>query len=387
MDGASEVGVRVRGVGAVTALGASTDALWRGLATGTRALSGSPPSGRIDASVARLELARRAPELEPRARTQGEVLLALALVETLERAGMRASELAGPRTAVVVGSTKGTFEASQSALRGEPPARPTPEGPLAAPASFLAAITGASGPVLGVSQACASGSAAFAQGARLVTAGVVDRALVGGVEAFAPFVADGFAALHALDPRGARPFDRSRAGLSLGEGAGLALLERAAANPRGPWLRGWGSASDAQHVTAPDPVGAGLERAVRAALARGGVKASHVAIVCAHGTGTQRNDAAELAALGRTFPGARAFSIKGHVGHTLGAAGALDALAALLALEHGAAPGTAGLEDPEGAGELRWPRALEPVAGARFAVSVNAGFGGLNVALLFEAGS
>src|SRR5581483_5156658 len=187
----------------------------------------------------------------------------------------------------------------------------------------------------------------------------------------------------ALDPAGSRPFDRSRAGLSLGEGAAFAILERAGAGEPGLFLRGWGSASDARHVTAPDPEGLGLRRALERALARGKVAANDVALVCAHGTGTLRNDPAELAALGRVLDGSRArvFSIKGHVGHTLGAAGALDAAAALLALEHGRVPATAGLVDAEPAGSLVLPRALERVPDARFALSANAGFGGLDTAL------
>lgn len=387
MIGQGREGVCIRGLGAVTALGPTTADLWVGLAAGRRALAGTPPTGRVDRDRARRELARRAPALERRAESADELLVALALAQVLEAAGLGASDLAGERTAVVLGSTKGAFAPCASAFRGDGPARPAPEGLLARPARFLAGLVGARGPVLAVSQACASGSAAFAQGARLLVLGLADRVLVGGVEALDPFVVEGFLALQALDARGSRPFDRGRAGLSLGEGAGLALLERAGPGARGPWLRGWGSASDARSMTAPDPAGEGLARAIRAALGQRAVSPRDVALVCAHGTGTQRNDAAELAALAREVPGARVFSVKGHVGHSLGAAGAVDAVAALLALGRGAVPGTAGLEDPEPAGELRLPRALEPVPGARHALSVNAGFGGLDTALLFEVAS
>jgi 3-oxoacyl-(acyl-carrier-protein) synthase len=380
------IAVAVRGVGAVTALGSGVEALWAGLASGRRALSGEPLAGRIDRARARVELARRASDLERRALAPEELFLAFAFADALERAGLDARDLSGERTAVVVGTTKGALSDCERAFRRAAVERARPAGPLGSPAQFLAGAAGARGAVLAVSQACSSGTAAFAHGARLVSSGEVDRAVVAGVETLEPFIEEGFRSLRALDPRGARPFDRARGGLSLGEGAAVALLERATPGERGVFVRGWGGASDALHVTAPDPAGEGLARALRAALVRGAVPAREVAFVCAHGTGTVKNDASELKALERVLAGgeARVFSIKGHLGHTLGAAGAIDAVTAVLALERGAVPGTAGLEDPEPAGALRLPRTLEPIAGARFGLSANAGFGGFCSALAFE---
>jgi 3-oxoacyl-(acyl-carrier-protein) synthase len=345
-------GVRVAGTGAVTALGLGREPTWRGLIEGQRALAGTPPMGRVDRDAAARLLATRRPEWARRASSPEEVLLALA-----------ASELPPERpTAVVMGSTK---------------------GPPHALARFVASLVGAEGPVLGISQACASATAAIAHGAALVATGQHERVVVGGVEALSPFVADGFGALQALDARGARPFDRARAGLSLGEAAAVLLLEAAPPGP-GTWLRGWGSASDASHPTSPDREGRGLERALRAALARAGIEPGAVAFACAHGTGTERNDPAELHAYERVFAATvPVFSIKGHLGHALGAAGALDALTAILGLERGRIPGTAGLEQPLACG-VRLPARAETLDHPRVAVSANAGFGGLNAALVFE---
>jgi 3-oxoacyl-(acyl-carrier-protein) synthase len=361
------VSVLVRGAGVVSALGPGRESLWDGLATGRRALEGTPPTGRVDRARARAAL----PAAFARAESPEEVFLALALAEALEAAGLDAAALGG-ETPVIVGTTKGSFAGVRA------------EGPLGAPARFLAGLLAARGEVLTLSQACASASAAIAHGAALVASGETERAVVAGVEALTPFVEDGFASLQALDRRGARPFDRTRAGLSLGEGAGVLILEGRASGP-GTWLRGAASASDAHSSTSPHPEGRGLERALRLALARGGLAGSEVALVCAHGTGTERNDAAELAALDRVLEGSRArvFSVKGNTGHALGAAGAIDAIAACLALEHRSVPGTAGLEDPLETRSLRLTRTLEPVPG-RHALSVNAGFGGLNAVLAFE---
>lgn len=328
---------RVAGAGAATALGLDREAHWRGLVEGRTALAGTPPTARIDRERARAELRRRDEELARCAERFEETLLGLVLAEARV-----------PRGAlVVVGTTKGIVE------------------PFLREAGFVPLV---------VSQACASGTQAFAIGADLIATGEVTRVAVAGTEALTSFVEDGFASLQALDPRGARPFDRSRAGLSLGEGAACLLLE--APGPPGAHLVGAGSASDAVSSTSPDAQGRGLERAIRAAL-RG--TAGSPAFVAAHGTGTEKNDPAELAALERAVPAARVFSIKGRIGHTLGAAGALDAVTALLALERQAIPGTS--DDPLAPSVTRGAERLHE---ARVALSVNAGFGGLDAALAFE---
>ncbi len=348
--------VRVASTGVASALGLDRDEHWSGLVGGRSALAGTPPAARIDRERARAELRRRSSELARAAERSGDAFEAWLLGLVLAEARV------APGALVVVGTTKGVPE------------------PFLREAGFVPLV---------VSQACASGTQAFAIGADLVEAGEVARVAVAGVEALGPFVEDGFASLMALDPRGARPFDRARGGLSLGEGAACAVLDGTGPPPIPPPLRGGGSgggpslfivgagsASDAVSSTSPDPQGRGLERALRLALAGA---SGPPAFVCAHGTGTEKNDPAELAALERVAPTARVFSIKGRVGHALGGAGALDAVTALLALERGEIPGTC--DDPLADCVTR---GAEPIAGARVALSANAGFGGLDAALAFE---
>jgi 3-oxoacyl-(acyl-carrier-protein) synthase len=329
------VKVRVASKGVVSALGLTADEHFAGLLEGRSALTGSPVAGRIDRERARAELARRAPELARAAERFEEVLLGLALAEA-----------GAPRgTLALVGTTKGVLE------------------PFLLEAGLVPLV---------VSQACASSTQAIALGAALIEAGEVSRVVTGGAEALSPFIEEGFASLSAIDPRGSRPFDATRLGLSLGEGAAVLVLERGTS---GAHIVGTGSGSDAFSSTSPDPEGRGLERALRGAIA-GCDEAP--GFVCAHGTGTEKNDAAEILGLERVVPGARVFSIKGRVGHTLGAAGALDAATALLALEKGAIPGTA--REPI---SPRVTRETERVA-ARTVLSANAGFGGLCAALAFR---
>ena len=337
---------RVVRIGVASPLGLTRDEHWDGLANGRSALAGSPRAGRIDRERARAELAARDPELARCATAHAGERGAEPGNFEATLLGLALAEIEAPRGAlVVVGTTKGILE------------------PFLREAGFIP---------LAVSQACASGTLALAIAARLVASGEVTRVVAAGAEALSPFVEEGFRSLEALDPLGARPFDRARAGLSLGEGAAALLLER---EGPGPNVVGAGSASDAFSSTSPDPEGRALERAIRAALEGA---SGPPAFVCAHGTGTEKNDAAELAALRRACPAARIFSIKGRTGHALGAAGALDAASALLALERGLVPATS--RDPIDPAVTKGPVSLA----ARVALSANAGFGGLDTALAFE---
>ena len=215
----------------------------------------------------------------------------------------------------------------------------------------LAERHGARGPVSTVSVACASGAAAVGLAAEWIREGRATRVLAGGADAISPFVFSGFDALRALSTTVARPFDVARDGLTLGEGAGFLLLEEEdQARRRGAAIlarvTGYGSGSDAHHMTRPDPEGRGLRRAVETALLQAGRAASDVDFVSAHGTGTTFNDAMEEAALAHVL-GAKARlvpvnGIKGAIGHTLGAAGALEAVLSALVLARQRVPPTAG---------------------------------------------
>jgi 3-oxoacyl-[acyl-carrier-protein] synthase II len=200
----------------------------------------------------------------------------------------------------------------------------------------------------------------------------------------------GFDTLRSLTRDEVRPFDRRRAGLLLGEAAALVLLVRArdAGSERLGTLLGYGSASEAHHVSAPDPEGRGLARAIGLALGQAGVRPDAVDFVSAHGTGTLQNDPAEARAL-RAALGPRAAavpvnSIKSGLGHTMGAAATLEAIMCLLASRHGLIPPTRGLEEPDPACDLDLVFGGPRRARAEVCLSTSLGFGGVSAALVLS---
>ncbi|GAB6195407.1 beta-ketoacyl-[acyl-carrier-protein] synthase family protein [Lysobacter xanthus] len=251
------------------------------------------------------------------------------------------------------------------------------------PGDFVREATGARGPCATVATACSSSAKVFAQAARLIEAGVADAAIVGGVDTLCGSVLFGFNSLQLVSKNPCRPFDATRDGLSLGEAGGFALVERANAGEPGLLLRGYGESSDAHHMSAPHPEGLGAQLAMRDALARGGVDAVDVGYLNLHGTATPANDRAESLAVKAVFPDTlHASSTKAYTGHTLGAAGIVESVIALLALESGALPGTLGSTTPDDicGPQIRFDAATREI---RYAMNNSFGFGGNNCSLLF----
>ncbi|MBD8874435.1 beta-ketoacyl-ACP synthase [Rhodanobacter sp. DHB23] len=294
------------------------------------------------------------------------------------------------RVALLLGTSTASIGATEEAYRrldaeGRFPAdlrRPALHAPHSLGA-FVAAALALQGPCLTISTACSSSAKVFASAARLLAAGLADAAVVGGVDSLCDNVLFGFNALELVSPAACRPFDADRDGISIGEAAGFALLERIDAAPRAPRLLGYGEASDAWHMSSPHPDGHGAELALDAALARAGIDATQVDYVNLHGTASRANDAMEAALVARRFPATtRVSSTKGCTGHTLGAAGIVEATIALQAIEHGFVPGNVGAATPD------------PACGAQFAwqgeqrrvdvaLSNSFGFGGNNACLVF----
>jgi 3-oxoacyl-[acyl-carrier-protein] synthase II len=239
--------------------------------------------------------------------------------------------------------------------------------------------------------ACSSGAAALAVGSDLIAAGMADLVLAGGADAITRTCYLGFNALKLLDPGPCRPFDAGRRGMSIGEGAGFAVLEAAEhARARGARiyveLAGYGMTTDAHHPTAPDPEGRGMVRAMVDALARSGVAAGDVGYANAHGTATPHNDRVEARALRKVFGpgGLLVSSTKSMIGHTMAAAGSLEAVATVLALVQGMVPPTAHLDSPDPDVPFDCvPHRARPAA-VEHAISNSFGFGGQNVTLLFR---
>jgi 3-oxoacyl-[acyl-carrier-protein] synthase-1 len=253
---------------------------------------------------------------------------------------------------------------------------------------FVQQATGLRGPCVTVATACSSSAKVFAQAARLIQAGVVDAALVGGVDTLCGSVLFGFNSLGLVSSAPCRPFDSARDGLSLGEAGGFAVLERtrnrgARDSDEGLQLRGYGESSDAHHMSAPHPEGLGARLAMGDALMRAGVAAAEVGYLNLHGTATPANDAVEARAVAAMFPDTlHASSTKGWTGHTLGAAGIVESVFALLALEHGLLPGTlhSSMADPACGAQIRFDNAQR---GIDHAMNNSFGFGSNNCSLVF----
>jgi len=251
-------------------------------------------------------------------------------------------------------------------------------------AGFVAEVVGLTGPSYVVSTACSSSAKVFAAAARLMQAGVVDAAVVGGVDSLCLTTLYGFGSLELLSPAPCRPFAADRSGISIGEGAGFALLEFADRAPQAlARLAGWGESSDAHHMSSPHPEGLGAQLAMRGALDRAGLRPEQIGYINLHGTATRANDIAEgravAAVFGASVPGS---STKSWFGHLLGAAGIAEAAVAMLALTSNFAPGTLNTEekDPDCPNLLL---TCNVEGRLDYVLSNSFGFGGSNCSLIF----
>lgn len=249
---------------------------------------------------------------------------------------------------------------------------------------FVRARLALAGPAWTVSTACSSSAKAFGAAARMIDAGLIDAAVVGGVDSLCLTTLYGFNSLQLLAREPCRPWDRARSGLSVGEAAAFTLLELlpAAPAPGAIALQGVGESSDAHHMSAPHPEGLGARIAMQAALGAAGLQPADIGYVNLHGTATPSNDAAEDRAVTGLFgAGTPCSSTKGATGHTLGAAGAVEAVIAALALRHAFIPAGANTREPDPG--LRANYVLEGRAAPLERVLSNSfGFGGTNCSLV-----
>lgn len=258
---------------------------------------------------------------------------------------------------------------------------------IGAPAGFVALDSGARGPAWTISTACSSSAKALASAARLLRAGIVDAVIAGGGDSLCGFTIGGFSALESVTTQRCNPFSRHRNGINIGEGAALFLLTR---EPGPVQLSGWGESADAHHISAPEPQGTGAITAITQALQRANVSASEVDYINLHGTATVQNDAMESRAVAAVLGGATpASSTKPLTGHTLGAAGAIEAGLCWLTLAHnpdGRLPphwwdGQADAALPALALVAPGQHAARPL---RHVLSSSFAFGGSNAALLLS---
>jgi 3-oxoacyl-[acyl-carrier-protein] synthase II len=293
-----------------------------------------------------------------------------------------------PDARLLTATTKGAIDQLEQKMRGRP-ARPDEM----LPGFILNCIGrrfGLADSGININAACASSTLAVSRAASLIAHGTAQTVLVCCADLLSEFVFAGFSALHALSDTPCRPFDRNRNGLTLGEGAAALLLmsaERAEREGRKNLgsVVGWGAANDANHISAPDREGSGLIMAVEQALKQASLPAEAVAAISAHGTGTVYNDLMELKAFAKVF-GKRPLpvhSVKGAIGHTLGAAGGIEIVLGLRSLNLQVIPPTVGFRLPEMGAEARVSHRAQPVSG-NYLLSTNSGFGGINGAILLK---
>jgi 3-oxoacyl-[acyl-carrier-protein] synthase II len=396
--------IAITGFGTINALGAGVEAFEAGLRAGVCGVgelslfSSEGYRTSLAAEVKRIEAPARLAARTARRASRTNLLSLAAADEAWRMAGLDGAEV--PGVGVIVGTTTGGLalgeERFRRDLRGERSRfrmAEWVETPVSVSADTIAAVFACTGPRLTVSTACSSGANALGIAADWIRTGRAPIALCGGADSLCRVTYSGFNALQALDARPCRPFDAERAGLSLGEGAAMFVLEdEDHARRRGARilaeLVGYGVSADAHHLTQPRPDGAGALLAMQRALEAAAVGAEEIDYVNAHGTGTPLNDVIETRAIKALFgPRAKQLpvsSTKSAIGHCLGAAGAIEAVAGVLAIRGGFLPPTVTLENPDPECDLDYvPKTARP-ARLRTVLSNSYGFGGNNTSLVLR---
>ncbi len=405
--------VVITGMGLITALGHTVEETWEALCQGR---SGIGPIRKFDASAYPVRFAGEVRDFEPsRYLEHKEIrrndpfthLAVAASRQALEQARLSITEQLAPYIGVCIGSGVGglmTLHEQFAVLHEKGPARVSPFlVPMmminAAP-GMVSLLTGAQGPAWAAVSACATGGNALGEAWETIRRGAAKAMLAGGAEtAVTPLAMAAFANMHALsrrneDPQGAcRPFDAERDGFVMGEGAGMLILEDLdfALERGAPILAelvGYGSTADAYHVTEPAPGGEGLVRAMERALQSAGLRPEEVKYINAHGTATRLNDVTETQAIKTCF-GSHAYqlaisSTKSMLGHTFGAAGAIEAAITVLSIVHRIIPPTINLDHPDPACDLDYVPHQARRSEVRVALSNSMGFGGHNTCLAFK---
>ncbi|HVF78849.1 MAG TPA: beta-ketoacyl-ACP synthase II [Solirubrobacteraceae bacterium] len=390
----SQIEIAITGRGVVSSIGEGADAFADALlARRSGIVDGMAPCAEFDPEVA------MGPKLARRSDRYTQLAFAAA-VEAAEQAGLP-GDVDLERLAILVGTGVGGLKTLEDECRkfvigGERAVSPhfVPMMMPNAAAGAIAMELGAHGPGFSVSSACATGSHAIGEAKRMLERGEADVVVAGGTEAaITPLCIAAFKSMGALSREGvSRPFDARRDGFVMGEGAGVIVMERKEhAEARGAeilgYVAGYGASNDAFHMTQPDKSGRGAEKAMRAALADAGAEPPDVGYINAHGTSTPFNDKIETLAIHSIFDGASppVSSTKSAIGHLLGAAGAVEAVATLEALRRGLLPPTLNFENPDPECDLDYvPDGPREAPGITLALSNSFGFGGQNACLAFR---
>jgi 3-oxoacyl-[acyl-carrier-protein] synthase II len=392
--------VAVTGIGISCALGSTLESFEEGLRTGRcgiRELTLFDPSG------FRSRLAAQAPDPEPAllrddlgGTSRPDRFGLVTAFDAVKDAGLRIRDLEQATIVFGVGTGGATLTENWLVAPQYDPAslrQLVPHQPCSA-TDLIARHLGLYGPRVSIMTACSSSATALGYGADRIRLGQAEVVLAGGCDALSRLTLAGFSALRATSPDPCRPFDVDRKGITLGEGAATLVLEPyERARARGAKIyalvAGCGISADAYHMTAPHPEGQGAARAMRAALSDAGIDPFAIGHINAHGTGTLHNDAAETLAIKTVFgpraPSIPVTSIKSMVGHTLSAAGAIEAVTSILSLYRGFIPPTLNLENPDPSFGLDYVRGAARTASLEYVLSSSFAFGGNNTALIFKA--
>ena len=392
----TEPTVAVSGIGCLSAAGLNLKACMQSIADGGR--TPQPPSRFSSDHAAAYPVFEVSPQyfLDGAVRNPDVLLTAdfalTAATEALADAGLNPEHLQDKRIGVCIGTTVGSAmnneEFYQEYCQGQRPDMSAINRYLNSnPAQVIGLELGLSGPCQTIVNACSSGTDAIGVGSSWIRSGICDMVLAGGADELCRVTYNGFISLMITDDSPCKPFDAERKGLNLGEGAAVLALEsddlcrRRHHSPRA-FVLGYGSACDAYHLTAPAPDGRSLKTAITIAMAACEKSAGDVAFINAHGTGTSNNDRVESRVLDELLPGVPFLSTKGYTGHTLGAAGAIEAALTIACLEQGKIPISAGFAKNDQ--ELpAHPVQYETALNGAVAISQSLAFGGNNSAVIF----
>ena len=405
--------IAVTGIGIISSIGCSKDVFWQNLLAG---VSGAGEITAFDASGFGSRIACEARDFNPETRldkrrirnmARFSQMASFAALEAVEDSGLDLSSLDPVRIGCVIGAAGGDYEVLEAQHARLLEKGPGHGNPLAVPkiipnmaASNAAIEIGARGPTTAVLSACATGAHSIGAAMDLLCLGHADVMIAGGAEAaISPLPVDSYACMRVLSrrndepKRASRPFDRDRDGFVIGEGAGVLVLENFdAAKKRGARiyaeLSGYGSTCDGYSIAIPEPEGLWAARAMEIAIARSSLSADRIGYINAHGTSTPANDKTETLAIKRVF-GTKGLAVppvssnKSMIGHTLGAAGALEAAATVLSIYNGVLPPTINLENPDPDCDLDYIPGEARERRIDAALSNSFGFGGHNCVLCF----
>jgi 3-oxoacyl-[acyl-carrier-protein] synthase II len=397
--------VVITGLGVVSAVGNSTAEFWDSLIEGK---DGTKEITVFDPSPYRTKMAAEVSDFEPEAHFSKKEIRRLSRCDQFGIVAFREAWKSGrfdqasldkEKVGVVLGAGSGGILSVEKYFRDfyQGLKRPSPSllisYSLATTTDHIAIESGLKGPRSTTATVCSSSSASIGVAYEMIQTGLADAMVTGGSDSLCEVSYSGFGSLKLIDPESCKPFDKRRQGLIIGEGAGILILEElehalGRDAPICSELLGYGICADAYHLTAPEPNGEGVERVIRIALDHAGITPEEVDTINAHGTATPFNDIAETRGIKRVF-GERAkeipiSGIKSMVGHCLGSAGGIEAVATVLTLENGIIPPTIHYEVPDPLCDLNYTPNQSIKRDVRVALSNSFAFGGNNVCLVFK---